>query len=290
METADSLGTQKLLAAMPKQLEDIKRQSRVRQLAGVIALLGAAAVALLINATTAVVFACLLVAAVWLFPPLRRRIVGETLWLRDSMGRRRLLIGVLNDAPVIVFFDENEEIKLHLKGKDVFSSEREDLGHSSTIISSDGATIIDHQANTGLSLSADSIALKTGDDRVLIRTGVDPGLAVFAGEDRVVLSAAVAPGLDVFAGDNRIQLRATASPGLVVSAGDVETVVAIRTDGAAIVGTNTSRGSAYLLAGENGSWLGARFGNDEFGASLTVDKCDVELVSNGTTSSLRHEQ
>ena len=115
------------LAAFGSQLlVGVKGQSKVRQLAGSVLLFGSAAIAILVNPTAAIVVAVLAIASVWLFPPLRKTILGDVLLLKDVMGNKRLvahagvgtsILGLIDSAGTfraILAVDENGSPSLSL--------------------------------------------------------------------------------------------------------------------------------------------------------------------------------
>jgi hypothetical protein len=105
----------KRLPNLAAQLEDIKTQSRVRQAVGAGFLLGSVVLAVTSGPTVAIVFATLAIAAVWLFPSIRRRVLHDSLVLRDARGAIRLA-AVINEhgSPQLALFDASGTPRLTL--------------------------------------------------------------------------------------------------------------------------------------------------------------------------------
>jgi hypothetical protein len=90
-----------------KQLADIKKQSKLRQGLGALLLAIAAVLTLVFNPTVAIVFAVLAIAAIWLLPTARRKVLGEHVVLRDSAGRIRLFAALGDDGqPMLALVDK----------------------------------------------------------------------------------------------------------------------------------------------------------------------------------------
>ena len=102
-----------VLSMGSKQLEDIKRQGRLRQGVGALVLAGAAALTLLINPTAAITFAALAIAAVWMLPAARRAILGDHVAIRDSRGRIRIAMFVDHDGrPSMSLLDASGKLRM----------------------------------------------------------------------------------------------------------------------------------------------------------------------------------
>jgi hypothetical protein len=104
-----------LLPNVSEKIEEIKKQSRLRQALGAVVLFGSAALAVWVGPTTAIVVAALAVAAVWLLPPARRRFLGDSVVLRDSTGRIRLTAGLSDDGlPLMALQDTSDQLRFIL--------------------------------------------------------------------------------------------------------------------------------------------------------------------------------
>lgn len=105
----------RLVPDITTKIAEIKKQSRLRQGIGAAALFGSAGVAVWLGPTTAIVVAALLVSAVWLLPPARRRLLGEGVVLRDGNGTARLVVSLSDaGAPLIAMADDQGRSRLGL--------------------------------------------------------------------------------------------------------------------------------------------------------------------------------
>ena len=109
-------GVYGLAPGIGQLLDEIKRRGRLRRAAAAGSLVGAAVVTLWLGPTTAIVFASLSLAAVSVFPPLRRAVMkamGESIALRDASGHYRFLAAVHDGHPFVALCDESLQ-RLHV--------------------------------------------------------------------------------------------------------------------------------------------------------------------------------
>jgi hypothetical protein len=163
-----------------KRLDDIKRRSRLMQALSALVLLGAAAIALLVTPTTAIVFAALAVVGLWMLPTVRRT-VGETFGIRDRSGKYRM-VAASDDGTFLAFLDDGGKPRLLLG-----------VGATGTPF----LAMFDASAEMRLSAACDTasnaavIDLPTGNGDISIQTepGADPFIKVSSQDGRITIAA-----------------------------------------------------------------------------------------------------
>jgi hypothetical protein len=227
------------------KVDEIKKQSRLRQAFGAAVLFGSAALAIWVSPTAAIVVAALSIAGVWLLPSTRHRLVGDSIALRDADGIVRLVLGVHDDGPFLGLADSNGDLRLALAVGEEGSS----------------VALVDERGENRViaGCSADSAGLVVSDPR-----GEHHGSLGVGKQDSVAL---------VFNGDGACNI--VSESGLRATRGDDQAVNVLTSDAGAIVtcscGANdvscaaTANGSAHVVVSDGEHTLAAN------AADLRVD-------------------
>lgn len=275
-----------------QQLADIKQQGVIRQVLGSIALAAAAALAILVNPTTALVFSVLVVAAIWLLPSARRQFVGDNFTLRNRAGKIRFAAALNEDGDPVMFLrdrDDRQRVTLGLtpSGSPVLVfTDADEKARLGSLLVGDQPVIALLQADgqiQGLFVGHDDgrIGIELG-DRASGHTLISGGGATFTCADNAVnLDANVTASIVACeAGESRVTMDAASDRSGIIANGEKSQAVMSVVRGTPSVVAMSESGSAQLLVGDDGPRVRSKSAVDAY-AELQADGEQCGLVLNG---------